>query len=221
MYKKMLLFIGCCLSLVAEAGSMGMPPPPIQMVEVHPWSVIASIGYTSFEDALEGSGQTPLGRLAIAKSLCDFGASTIGVELGVQNGNTINLYIPQLSALPTFGSSPIVASVSPLLDLLADWKLSVSPNTPAFLNVKLGLGYRRMSILGRTTIGNTSQFAGEVQAGAGMPITETSTLSLLYQGIFGSDLGFTVDNLANGTGYVKNIPVQNSILLSLNVLLNS
>lgn len=220
MLKKMLLLISCTLSMAAEAGSMGMPPPPMQMIEVHPWSVMASLGYTSYEYGSEGQGQTPLGRLAIGKSLCDFGQSSIGFELGVQNGITMNTFVPQ-ARLNVLGGLPITVRVSPLLDLLADFKLSASPNVPAFLDVKLGLAYRRLSVINRATIGNKSQFAGELQAGVGMPITEVATLSLLYQGVYGGDLGLEITDITNGTAYIKNIPVQNGILLTLNVLLDA
>lgn len=218
MFKKYAtLLLGSIFSYTAEAGSMGMPPP-MPMVEVHPWSVTASLGYTSFDYAAEGEGQTPLGRLAIGKSLCDFGQSSLGLEMGVQNGKTMDLFIPQ-ATLDSLGGLPVTATVTALLDLLATAKINFSVNNPAFLDIKAGVAYRRLNVVGRSTIGNKSQVAGELQAGVGVPITESSALSLLYQGVYGGSLGFTADAAA-GTGEISNIPVQNGILLSLNVLLN-
>ena len=87
-----------------------------------------------------------------------------------------------------------------------------------FGDVKLGAAYRRMDVVNRETVNNKSQFAGEVQVGLGMPITDVATLSLLYQGIYGADVNFQA-NAAAGTGLIGNIPVQSGVLLSLNVAL--
>ncbi len=208
---------GCllCVSASSFAGTMGAPPP-MPMIEVHPWSVTASLGYTSYDYAANGEGQTPVGRFAIGKALCDFGQSSFGLELGVQNGNTMDLFIPQ-STLDLLGGLPVNATITPLLDLLATLRISVSSTTPLFVDLKGGAAYRRMNV-DRVTVNNKSQFAGEFQGGIGVPITDSSTLSLLYQGVYGGNLGFTV-NATSATGHINNIPVQNGILLSLNITL--
>lgn len=220
MLKKCALsLLGGCLSFASFAGSMGMPPP-MPMIEVHPWSVTASLGYTSYEYGTEGTGQTPLGRLAIGKSMCDLGRSSFGGELGVQNGNSVmSLFTPRggANALNSLGGLPVQATVTPLLDLLGTLRVSISENTPLFFDFKLGLAYRRM-YTPVTTVNNKSQFAGEFQGGMGVPITDSATLSFLYQGVYGSALDFTVDT-ANFTGHIQNIPVQNGLLLSLNITL--
>ncbi|MDF1646311.1 MAG: hypothetical protein P1U61_04920 [Legionellaceae bacterium] len=215
--KHALSLLGGFLSLSSFAGTMGiMPPPPMPMVDVHPWSVTASLGYTSYKYGADGSGQTPIGRFAIGKALCDVGQSSFGAELGVQNGNTMRLFIDQ-DALDVLGGLPIEATVTPMLDLLATLRVSLASNTPVFIDLKGGIVYRRMYI-DRETISNKFQIGGEFQGGIGMPIADSSTLSLLYQGVYGGSLGYSA-NFATQTASIKNIPIQNGILLSLNITL--
>jgi hypothetical protein len=212
-----LLLNGCllCVSASSFAGTMGAPPP-MPLIEVHPWSVTASLGYTSYEYGAHGTGQTPVGRLGIGKALCDFGATSFGLELGVQNGNTMHLFIPQ-SQLDALGGLPVEATITPLLDLLATLRISVASTSTVFIDLKGGAAYRRMYI-DRDSVNSKSQFAGEFQGGVGMPITDSSTISILYQGVYGGSLDFTVNTTAF-TGHIANIPVQNGVLISLNITL--
>lgn len=215
--KSISLLLLSLTSSMASAGTMGPPPPP-PMVDAHPWSITGTLGYGSFDYAASGEGQTPIGRLAIGKSFMDFGRSSIGLEMGVQNGKTMDLFIPQ-GTLDLLGGLPIQATITPFIDLLGTIRMSFNESSPFFADVKLGAAYRRLNVIGRDTVDNKSQFAGEVQAGIGACITEISTLSILYQGVYGGSLNFKVDE-ANATATIGNIPVQNSILLSANVLLN-
>ena len=215
--KHVLSLLGGFLSFASFAGTMGiMPPPPMPLIETHPWSVTASLGYTSYEYGTDGTGQTPIGRFGIGKALCDIGQSSLGAEIGIQNGNTMRLFIPQ-ATLDLLGGLPITATVTPMIDLLGTLRVSFASNSPLFADIKGGLAYRRMYIA-RETVNNKYQFAGEFQLGVGMPIADSSTLSLLYQGIWGGNLTYTA-NAASGTGQISNIPIQNGILLSLNITL--
>ena len=212
--QAMLLFGGCLLSLASFAGFMSEPTrQPI--AETFPWSITGSAGYASLRDARDGQGQTPVGRIAVGKSLGDLLYGVFGLELGFQNGTSMELNLPdaQINAL---GGLPITASVSPLLDLLVTMRTMPIPRSTVFGELKLGAAYRRMNILGRDSVNNKSQFAFEAQAGLGIPIIESVTMSLLYQGVFGSSLGFQV-NEASRTASIANIPVQNGVLLSLSV----
>ncbi|MCH9756699.1 MAG: hypothetical protein K0U37_05890 [Gammaproteobacteria bacterium] len=216
--KHAFSLLGGLLSFASFAGTMGiMPPPPMPLIETHPWSVTASLGYTSYEYGTAGTGQTPLGRLAIGKAFCDIGQSSVGAELGVQNGNSMRLFIPQ-ATLDLLGGLPVTATITPMLDLLGTLKVAFASNSPVFGEVKGGLAYRRLYVLDRATINNKYQFAGEFQAGVGVPVADSSTLTLLYQGIWGGNLTYTA-NAASGTGNIANIPIQNGILLSLNITL--
>jgi hypothetical protein len=216
--KQTLLSLGCCLSLasVSFAGSMGAPPPP-PVIDTCPWSITGSVGYAGLDGAFQGQGQTAIGRFGIGKVLRDTGRSSLGLELGVQNGTTMQLQIPQ-ETLDILGGVPVTVTVNPLIDLLGTLRFTPLSTTAMFADIKLGAAYRRMDVLIRQTVNNKSQFAGELQAGVGMPITDAATLSLLYQGIYGAGVNFRA-NEATETGLISNIPVQNGVLLSLNVAL--
>ena len=214
--KSTLLSLGCCLSFASFAGSMGAPPPP-PVVDSCPWSITGSLGYAGLDGAYGGQGQSGVGRLGMGKVFKDYGRSSLGWELGVQNGTTMQLQIPE-DTLDVLGGVPVTVTVKPLLDILVDWRFTPVSTTAMFGEVKLGAAYRRMDVLIRQTVNNKSQFAGEVQVGLGMPITDVATLSLLYQGIYGADVNFQA-NTTTETGFISNIPVQNGVLLSLNVAL--
>ena len=224
--KRHLVVLGCCLSFTAFAGTMGQAPAVV--VDMHPWSVVGSIGYTAYQNSYNSNGQTPVGRLAIAKDLFNLGdtgigndlfnaaGTHIGLELGVQNGNRMPISVPQ-ATLDTLGGLPISTTVKPMLDLLATVQVAPMAETPAFLVVKGGIAYRQWQ-MDRDTVNNLSEVAGEVQAGVGIPVSDAATLSLLYQGVYGSSPHFTVNTTA-ATGHVSNIPVQNGVLLSLSMTL--
>ena len=215
--KQTLLSLGCCLSFASSfAGSMGAPPPP-PVVDTCPWSITGSVGYAGLDGAYGGQGQTAIGRLGIGKIFRDVGRSSLGWELGVQNGTTMQLLIPQ-ATLDLLGGVPVTVAVNPLIDLLGTLRFTPVSTTAAFMDIKLGAAYRRMDVLIRETVNNKSQFAGEVQAGFGVPITDAATLSILYQGIFGGDVNFRA-NATERTGLISNIPVQNGVLMSLSLIL--
>mgnify|MGYP005998086227 CR=1 FL=1 len=218
--KHALSLLGGIASFASFAGTMGiMPAPTMPMVDLHPWSVTAALGYTSFDSGTDGTGQTPVGRFAIGKAFCDIGQSSVGAEMGVQNGNTMKLFVPQstLDLLSTDGL-PVTATVAPMLDLLGTLRVNAASNSPVFGELKLGVAYRRLYITNRSDVNNKYQFAGEVQAGVGTSIADAATLSVLYQGVYGGNLSFTADTNTL-TGQISNIPVQNGILLSLNLSL--
>lgn len=213
------------LSLNLQAGAMSQP-----YVEQGPWSVIGGLGYTWYNFGYSGGaladpsaqssigdGQTAIGRFAIARDVTRFQSMQLGLELGVQSGNTMRLNIPQ-STLTQLGGMPIQANIKPMLDLLATARTEPLMNTPVFGVVKAGVAYRRMQINDRVTVNDLSQLGFEVQAGIGTDITKKAKLSLVYQGIFDGSTNFTVNTTA-GTGHVSNIPAQNGVLLNLSYAL--
>ncbi len=222
--RSHLISLGCCLSFSALAGTMGTPAP---VVDMHPWSVVGSIGYTYYNNTNAGGG-TPVGRLGIAKDIYNLGDAglnndvvdmsnmNLGLEFAVQNGNRMSLGASQ-ATLNEMGGLPIWTEVKPMLDLLGTLKFAPMTDTAAFVSIKGGVAWRQW-MLERDTLNNLSQAAGEVQAGVGIPVADAATVSVMYQGIFGSSAGFTV-NPATGTGSVSNIPVQNGVLLSLSMTL--
>jgi len=213
--KRMLLFFGgCFLSISSFAGFVGEPTRAL-ITETFPWSMTGSVGYASLSDAHDGQGQTAVGRMAIGKSLGDLLCGILGLEFGIQNGTTMQLQLSQ-ATLDSLGGMPVTVTVNPLLDVLATLRVMPVQTYHIFGELKLGAAYRRMDVMFQDTVNNKSQFAGEVQAGLGVPILEAVTLSLLYQGVFGSSINFQVEN-TSATGLIANIPVQNGVLLSLNI----
>ena len=194
-----------------------MPRPLETDNKTKSWSGIISAGYTDYSNMYSGDGGTGLARLAIARSVYALKHWNFGLEVGMQNGNTMRLESTQ-AALDLLGGIPIQTTVKPEFDLLASIKETFE-NTPFFLIGKAGIAYRRWQFnnLNQQTINDLSQVNAEVQAGLGYDINARINLSVLYQGIFGSNPNLTVNTTA-GTGTVSNIPMQNGALLSLSVV---
>lgn len=211
--KASFIAVGCALSFSAGAGTMG----PLHTQESHhSWSVIGSIGYTEYQNAFHGDGQTAIGRFAIAREFGVFKTINWGAEVGVQNGNTMRLNIDQ-AELNELGGLPIQTTVKPLLDVLAT--ASYQPiSTPVFGLVKAGIAYRRLQISDRDTFNDLSEVAFEVQAGLGVNLSDRTSLSLNYQGIFDGNTRYVINTTAF-TGHISNIPNQNGILLSLSYMI--
>ena len=199
-----------CMILPAFAGNMGPT-----MDAYHPWSVSGSLGYTVYEDMFRGDGQTAVGRLAIGRDVHTSHLFTWGLEVGIQNGNTMR-YFPSQADIDALGGLPIQTTAKPMIDLLVTLKTLSFESTPIFALIKGGAAYRRWQFNDRDSINDKSQIAGEVQAGLGYSISERASLTLSYQGIFGSNPDFNL-NAVNATGSVSNIPVQNGVLLGLTV----
>ncbi|MFI4962581.1 MAG: hypothetical protein ACHP6H_01845 [Legionellales bacterium] len=220
-FKKYLIATGCAFSLNAMAGMMG------SAVDEHrPWSIIGSFGYTWYDhfynggptedtsaQSAIGDGQTAMGRFAIARDFGAFKRLRFGMELGIQNGNTARLDIPQVTIDAIGGLLPQV-TVKPMLDLLATASWQPSARIPVFGLVKPGIAYRRLQVNDRVTFNDLSQVAFEIQAGLGVHISDRATLSVSYQGIFDGSTSYTINTTAF-TGNISNIPAQNGVLLSL------
>lgn len=181
-----------------------------------PWSVTASVGYTVFENMYENEGQTPVGRLAFDKGILNIKNLDIGVELGVQNGNSMRLNVSQAD-LDLLGGAPVQTTVNPIIDLLATITTKPIKNTAIFAQIKGGIAYRSWQFEDRTSINPVSNIAGEVQAGLGVALSKMSKLSLLYQGIYGGNSNFVV-NGSTEAAHVSQIPIQNGVLLSMNII---
>ncbi|WP_298628105.1 hypothetical protein [uncultured Legionella sp.] len=203
---------GLAIALPVCAGTMG---------EVAPnqlnWTATGSLGYTVYEDMYRGDGGTAIGRLALGRELYRTSGMTLGLEVGVQNGNTMR-YFPSQYIVDTLGGLPIRTTAKPMLDVLATLTTASMGTTPFFGVLKGGAAYRRWQFDDRNSINDLSKFAGEVQAGLGYTISEKTNLSLVYQGIYGSSPDFHL-NVAAETGHVDNIPMQHGVLLSFTVAL--
>ena len=218
----MIAITGCVLSLNVMAGTMGASA----VEEYRPWSVIGSLGYIWYNNLYDGGvgadpsaqtaigdGQTALGRFAIARYFGAFKTVRFGAEIGVQNGNTARLNIPQVQIDNLGGLLPQV-TIKPMLDILATASWQPVDSVPVFGIIKPGIAYRRMQINDRVTFNDLSEVAFELQAGLGTHISDRATLSLNYQGVFSGNTTYTL-NTTTFTGNISNIPAQNGLLLSL------
>lgn len=214
---------GIMTKLIAGAGffiasftsfAHSVTPQPHERTD-YSWSIVASIGYTNFQSMYAREGQTPVLRLAFDKGLFAIKNLGVGVELGVQNGNSMRLNVSQ-EDLDILGGAPVQTTVNPIIDLLATVITQPLFNTPLFAQVKGGIAYRSWQFEDRTSINPMSNVAGELQAGFGLSLNKMTNLSILYQGIYGGSPNFVV-NATNETGQLNSIPIQNGILLSLDV----
>ena len=187
----------------------------IELNRENVWALTGGIGYTDFENMYKNEGQSVVERLAFDAMFLKINTLFMGIELGAQNGNTMNLGVNQ-TTLEELGGAPIQTTVKPILDLLLAIKAPIDLKTqaPIFGVVKGGIAYRSWQFNDRTTINFMSNIAGEVQAGLGISLGEKADLSLVYQGIYGGNPNFQV-NLTNETGHISTIPIQNGALLNL------
>ncbi len=202
-------FIAICCIILSYPTAAAMATTPTS----HLWSVIASLGYTNYQNMYLNDGQTAVGRVAIGRELFTKQQTLFGLELGLQNGNSMRVGASQ-ATLNKLGGLPIQSTVKPMLDLLLTAKTATFSTIPIFGQLKGGVAYRRWQFENRTSVNDISNLAAEIQVGVGVPLNPTTSLSLLYQGIYGGSPNFTA-NSADGTGHVSTIPVQQGILLSL------
>lgn len=178
----------------------------------YPWTVSASLGYADYQKVHPGDHQTALGRFTIGRDIIQKGPVLFGLELGLQSGNQMRLQMTE-EEIEALGGLLVQTTLKPMLDGLITARIHPSFNTPLFIQIKGGGVYRRWQ-MDRDTINDISQLAAEVGAGFGYIITPNASISLSYQGIFGSSPDVTI-NLDSGSGTVKNIPVQHAILLGI------
>lgn len=216
MIKRMCaLIIGFFLSFNALANSHLLAIIPDSDELENRWSLIASLGYAEFQHIYRSDGRTVLGRLAFAAELLTISQASLGLEIGVQSSNRMRISIPQ-STLGTLGYA-VQTTMRPMLDLLVTANANPLSESLLFTQVKGGVAYRHWQ-LNDPTVTNKSQLAGEVQAGFGYPLTEITSLSLLYQGVFGGNPKFRTHPTFIEAGYVANIPIQHGILLGFSII---
>jgi hypothetical protein len=121
--------------------------------------------------------------------------------------------VPQ-TVLDELGGLPIQSTVKSLLDLLVTAKTLPLGANDFFAQLKGGIAYRQWQFDDRTSINNLGTIAGELQAGLGYPISPSTTLSVLYQGIFGGTPKLYVET-ASASASVSTLPIQQGVLLSL------
>lgn len=178
----------------------------------YPWTVSASLGYADYQYVHRGDHITAMGRFAIGRDLLKKGPFLFGLELGLQSGNQMRLQMTE-EEVDALGGLLVQTTLKPMVDALATVRVTPELTAPLFLQLKAGAVYRQWQ-MDRDTINDISQLASEIMVGCGYTITPNASITLSYQGIFGSKPDFTID-LESGIGHVQNIPVQHAILLGI------
>jgi hypothetical protein len=214
--KMCFIAVGCFLSFKVLASSF-LPTPTLLANSENldnSWSIIASLGYGEYQHMYRSDGQTVLGRLAFAAEMLAANQATFGLEIGLQSGNRMRFGIPP-GTLDTLGCA-VRTRMRPMLDLLLTAYMNPLSESLLFTQVKGGIAFRHWQI-DSSWVNNKSEFAGEVQAGLGYPLTEISNLNLLYQGVFGGNPKFR-SNVFNESRNISCLPIQHGVLLGFSII---
>lgn len=208
--KWPLLLMGILLSLKSMADGYLPALAPVDQ----PWSITASFGNSRYTHIDSRDKHSAVGRLAVGNELLLTGDYALGLEMGFQNGNHIQINIPK-ETLNVLGWLPVNTTIRPMLDLLITAKSDPLGGSAFFAQLKGGVAYRYWQLKNEAEQ-DLTRLAGEIQAGFGYPITALANLSLLYQGIYGNDPHYRVITY-NQSGHITNIPALHAILLGFSV----
>ncbi|MFJ1270002.1 hypothetical protein ACD661_15695 [Legionella lytica] len=179
------------------------------------WGFSGSLGATHYTQVYNTDGYSVLGRLSFDVQYSLANSLDVGLETGVQNGNTMRLDIPK-PTLDLLGGEPVSIIVKPTIDVLATAKITPSVDAAVYGLVKAGVAYRQMQV-DRNEVNDLSKISPEVQAGLGYTINTSLAVHLLYQHIFGNNPNYEVDTQTE-RGSISNIPSQDSLLLGITLL---
>ncbi|HAU0230588.1 TPA: hypothetical protein ACT9K7_001839 [Legionella pneumophila] len=178
-------------------------------------SISGSTGVAFYNDAYARDGQSILGRLSLELQREFSESLSLGLEVGMQNGNTMRLDIPK-PVLNTLGGEPVSVVVKPLLDALATLKITPFDNPGLFGFVKGGIAFRQLQV-DRNEVNDLVRLNPELQAGLGYGLSDNGAFFVGYQHVFGKNPNYQVNPLTE-TGHIENLPSQHSILLGFSIL---
>lgn len=183
------------------------------------WHISAGMGYTNYRNTSSNDGSIATGRFALGFDPIHLQKTTLGLETGIQSGNTMKIDVSQ-DILHKMGGTAISSTVRPMVDLLATVHLSLNKADTVFLVLKGGAAYRQLQF-DRDTIPNKAQISPELQVGLGFKISSSAKLIAYYQGIYGGDMGFETHEIDaySSSGSVQNIPTQYGGFLSIEMAL--
>lgn len=179
------------------------------------WSITFNTGFARYQDADDNQGKTMVGRLGFSREFFNSGGAGIGLELGLQSGNTMRFDIPKEN-LEILGGVPIVGTMKPMLDVLLTLTMSVDSGGSMYTILKGGASYRQLQ-MDRETVNDLARFNPELQAGVGYSVNNFLQTSLIYQRIFGKNIAFQVDEIIE-RGVIANIPTQDAVFFGLKLL---
>jgi hypothetical protein len=180
------------------------------------WGFTGSLGIAHYDSVYNNDGQSALGRLSFNAqySFSDFAA--LGLEIGVQNGNTMRLDIPK-PTLDLLGGEPVSLIVKPMVDLLVSAQITPFEDVGFFGFIKGGVAFRQLQV-DRNELNDLSKINPELQAGLGYKINDNLALHIEYQQVFGGAPNYQVDPLTE-TASISNIPTQKAVMLGLSLII--
>lgn len=180
------------------------------------WGISGSLGLTHYDSVYGNDGQSVMGRLSLSTQYnlsCFLG---LGLDAGIQNGNTMRLDIPK-SILDELGGEPVSILVKPMIDILLTAQFTPFEDERIFGFLKGGMAYRQAQV-DRNEVNDLSQFNPELQAGIGYKLNDNLALHIEYQRVFGGNPNYQVDFLTE-TARISNIPTQQAVLLGLSIII--
>lgn len=221
MIKKIALHVlGLSVSISACAGTLGEE----HISSFLPLSIGAYGGYGHVDGGYKQDGNVAQGRLALGLHVKEYNvkhlnALSLGVEAGVQSGNTMRLSANQV-IIDNAGGLPVQAVLKPMIDALVTVKGHFNPTLPFSYIFKGGIAYRQLQFENRVSSHDTlNKVNGEFQAGLGYSVTDHVTLTALYQGIYSTNQADVQPNSV-GDLTVSNIPTQQAGFLGVEYLFN-
>jgi len=180
------------------------------------FGISADMGFTQYSNVYHQDGQSVLGRLSLQTQYSPSDFFALGIEAGLQNGNTMRLNLPK-STLDLLGGEPVSILVKPTIDLLGTIQVTPFDDFGLFGVLKGGVAFRQLQVV-RNEINDLSKTSPEFQGGLGYKINDNMAFHINYQQIFGGDPNYLADPI-NETAVISNIPGQKTILLGLTLII--
>jgi hypothetical protein len=177
---------------------------------INPWTVDVAFGMTSISDAANKDGQSAVGRLSFGHTLLTKPYWQMGIETGIQSGNTMRLLLPKES-IDALGGVLLHAEIKPFLDVLIGVKTQPIVILPFVGWIKGGVAYRKLQV-DRMEVNDLESIAPEMQLGFGYRINVQTTVTLGYQAIWGMKPELTV-NPEREVGLLRYIPGQQAVMI--------
>jgi len=180
------------------------------------WGFSGGLGLTNYNCVYQNDGDSAMGRLSLNSqyTLSDF--FIVGLEAGVQNGNTMRLDIPK-PTLDVLGGEPVSIMVKPMVDILILAEITPFDDLGFFGFIKGGAAFRQAQ-MDRNEVNDLSKTSPELQAGLGYKINDNLAIHVAYQQIFGGNPNYQLYPLTQ-TASIANIPTQKTAFLGLTLII--
>lgn len=180
------------------------------------FGISADIGFTQYNKVYLQDGQSVLGRLSLQTQYSPSDFFALGIESGLQNGNTMRLNLPK-STLDLLGGEPVSVMVKPMIDLLGTLQVTPFDDFGLFGVLKGGVAFRQLQV-NRNEVNDLSKTSPEFQAGLGYKINDNMAFHINYQQILGGNPNYQINPFTE-TATISNIPGQKTILFGLNLII--